>query len=283
MKKIGIFITFIFIIQSCEFIPTYKKDDRTPVAKVYEDVLYQSDIEAYLPADISSQDSVLFVKNYVDSWAKKQLLLHQAEINLKEGVSSFEKLVKDYRSTLYINSYKEALVLDKLDTTITAAQLTDYYSVNKENFKLNEELIKLRYLYINKERKDKKELIKLFRSSKREDLNTLNDMALEFKSFHFNDSIWLKYSDVTAKLNYLKDLDKKKVLKKSNFLQKEDSLGLYLVAVKEVLLRNEIAPINYVSPTIKQIILQKRKLELLRKIEVDLLNDAIKNEYFERY
>ena len=55
------------------------------------------------------------------------------------------------------------------------------------------------------------------------------------------------------------------------------------MTVKEVLKRNDIAPMSYITPTIKQIILQKRKLELLRKIEVDLLNDAIKKQYFEEY
>jgi hypothetical protein len=81
----------------------------------------------------------------------------------------------------------------------------------------------------------------------------------------------------------LNTVNKKTLLKKSNFIEKEDSLGLYLIAINNVLKRNDIAPISYVKPTIKQIILHKRKLELLRKIEVELLNDAIKNQNFERY
>ena len=134
-----------------------------------------------------------------------------------------------------------------------------------------------------KNRTDKKGLVKLFKSKEEEDIDSLQLRSLEFKSFNFNDSIWIKYTDLLEKILYLNKVNKKQLLKKSNFIEKEDSLGLYLITVNNVLKRNDIAPISYVKPTIKQIILHKRKLELLRKIEVELLNDAIKNKKFERY
>ena len=76
---------------------------------------------------------------------------------------------------------------------------------------------------------------------------------------------------------------KELLLKKTKFIQKEDSLGVYLVTVKNVLERNDIAPLNYITPTIKQMILHKRKLELIRDIEKTLINDAIQNKYFKEY
>ncbi|PHR69368.1 MAG: peptidylprolyl isomerase [Lutibacter sp.] len=262
----------------------FKKEEiKMPVAKVYNKILYQSEIDAVLVSNLAKQDSVLFVENYINSWAKQQLLLHQAELNLKDETISFEKLVSDYRATLFINAYKEALVSNKLDTLVTDYQIEKYYVANHDNFKLNEELVQLKYLHTNKNRADKRGLIKLFKSNKATDKDSLQLRTLEFKSFNFNDSIWIKYNDLLNEIDYLKSENKKNILKKSNFLQKEDSLGLYLITIKDVLKRNEIAPINYVSPTIKQIILHKRKLELLRKIEVDLLNDAIKNQKFETY
>ena len=283
MKKGVIYISLLCIIGSCKYFPSFKTDEESPIAKVYEEKLYFSDIEEFLPVGVSSQDSALFVKNFIDSWAKQQLFLHHAEINLKDEVTSFEKLVSDYRSTLYINTYKEALVLSKLDTTVASSEIQDYYDINFENFRLNEELVQFKYLEVSNQRTDKRELVKLFRSKNEDDINDLNSKVLEFNSYNFNDSIWVKYTDMKARIPVLKEMNKNSVLKKSNFIQKEDSLDLYLVTVKDVLKRNEIAPKNYVSPTIRQIILQKRKLELLREIEVELLDDAIKNQYFEKY
>ena len=79
MKNYVLYILIVSLFISCDFIPSFKaKNDEKPIAKVYDKFLYKSVIELHLPNDISKQDSILFVKNYIDSWAKKQLLLHQA-------------------------------------------------------------------------------------------------------------------------------------------------------------------------------------------------------------
>ncbi|MFT7497462.1 MAG: hypothetical protein ACI8QP_000038 [Porticoccaceae bacterium] len=266
-------------------MPTIKEkiSETPPIARVNDIFLFKEDVQDLFKLNVSEQDSILIIKNYIDSWAKQQLLLYQAEINLEIESLGFEKLVEDYRSTLYINAYKEALVSNKLDTIVSDAQVKQFYLSSYENFKLNEELVQLKYIHFNNNRSDEKKLIKLFKSKNNEDIEELESMQLEFISYNFNDSIWVKYNEVFNKINVLKDVPKNVVLKKLKFIQKEDSLGLYLITVKDVLLRNDTAPISYITPTIKQIILQKRKLELSRKIEIDLLNDAIKNENFEKY
>ena len=73
------------------------------------------------------------------------------------------------------------------------------------------------------------------------------------------------------------------VLKKVNFTQLQDSLGVYLVKIEAVLKTNDIAPLSYVKQTIGQILLNKRKQELLKKIEKDITKDAIKNKNFELF
>ena len=73
------------------------------------------------------------------------------------------------------------------------------------------------------------------------------------------------------------------VLKKTNFTQLQDSLGVYLVKIEAVLKTNDIAPLSYVKPTIEQIVLNKRKQEILKKIEKEITIDAIKNKNFELF
>ncbi|MDO9261991.1 MAG: hypothetical protein Q7U08_08630, partial [Flavobacteriaceae bacterium] len=73
------------------------------------------------------------------------------------------------------------------------------------------------------------------------------------------------------------------VLISNGIIQKQDSLGIYLFKINNILTLNDIAPLNYVSSNIKQMILHKRKQELLKKIEETLVQDAIKNKQFEEY
>ena len=56
-----------------------------------------------------------------------------------------------------------------------------------------------------------------------------------------------------------------------------------LVFVEEVRRRNELAPISHVRSTLKQIMLNKRKLDMLRQFDRDVLDEAVKENIFEQY
>lgn len=283
MRNIFYSILSLIVFYSCDLIPALKKDDNNSLARVYDTKLHLSELEPFMPKGLSSSDSVLFIQGFIDTWAKKELFLHQAELNLSEEIISFEKLVQEYRSTLYINSYKEALISDKLDTLISEEEIDIFYNENKENFKLNEELIQFRYLSTEANRSDIKELVKLFKSNNQKNIDSLNVRGLEFKRYNFNDSVWVKLIDLKVSIDYFKNNSKKQIFKKK-FIQEVDTIGgIHLIYIKDYLSRNSVAPKSYIEPTIRQILLQKRKLELLRNLEVDLLENAVKNKNFEKY
>jgi hypothetical protein len=275
-----IFITISLF--SCNYF-TFKKDNRKPVARVNDNYLYKSDLQNIFTTSSSKQDSIVLVKNYINSWIKHELLLNKAKLNLVEETKKFEELVKKYREDLFINSYKEKVVEQYLDTVVTENDIENFYKTNHNNFRLNEDLLKLKYLKIGKNVLNKKELIKLFKSDKQEDLDSLKTRELQFKSMNLNDSIWVKYSNLISKVPIFKDIDKKQLLKKEYFIQKEDSLSLYLLKISNALTVGNIAPKSYIKPTIIQIILQQRKLKLLKNIEETLVNDARKKQQFEIY
>jgi len=282
MKYVYLNILFLLIFQSCDYF-TIKDKSNDVVARVNTTYLYKNDLKNLLSKGTSPQDSVLIINNYINNWIEQQLLLSKAQLNLENKSAQFERLVKKYKEDLYINSYKEAVVSEYLNTEINDEDIEKFYLENSENFKINEELLKLKYIKIRKDIYDKKMLIKLFKSSKKEDLKSLKSNELSLTAHHLNDSIWIKYSDFLNEVSLFKTVDREKMLKKDVFIQKEDSLSLYLVTIKEVLRRNEIAPKSYITPTIKQMILHQRKLLLLKNIEETLIEDARKNKQFEIY
>jgi len=284
MKSVYFYlIVSLILLQSCDYF-TFKKDV-TPetVARVNDTYLYKEDLKAIFTKDISKQDSIILVNNYINNWIKQQLLVSKAQLNLENKKDEFEDLVKQYREDLFINSYKEAVVKQYLDTIITDDDIDQFYLNNNEIFKLNEELIKVKYIKIGKDDSNKNALLKLFKSTSNKDFERLKEKSLLMKSHHLNDSIWIKYSDLTNEIPVLKTEDKQLLLKKDNFIQKEDSLSLYLVTIKKVLQSNEIAPKSYITPAIRQMILHQRKLLLLRNIEETLIKDATKKQQFEIY
>lgn len=276
MKNFILYIIVVLVFFSCE----KKNVENDAVARVNNSYLFKEEILSNMPDNFNREDSLLFRSNYINAWALEKLLLDKAKINIDDKEGEINKLVETYKKELLIDRYKQAVLQQELDTNITNEDIDIHYKRNKEIYKLNESLIQLQYIHYNKEINDEKELIKLFKSNSKEDVNELISNELEYNSFNFNDSIWVNLNEVIKKLPVLKEV---RNIKKNDFIKKEDSLGVYLVSVKDILKRKEIAPKSYVVPTIKQMILHKRKLELMKKVEKTLIIDAINKKQFEQY
>jgi len=281
MNKTFLTIISLIVLCSCDFINQDNLD--TPIARVNDSYLYKKDIKNLIFENTSKDDSTLIVANFINRWATKQLLIDQSIINLtQEKQDAYNNLVNQYKTDLYIEAYKSSIVAKQLDSIITFEELEKFYNQNKENFKLNDNLLKIRYIHIDENFSNTKELVEKFKRFDSIDKNELTKLSIKFKAFNLNDSIWIKNDLLIRVLPVLKQ-NNIQVLKKTNFTQLQDSLGVYLVKIEAVLKTNDIAPLSYVKPTIEQIVINKRKQEILKKIEKEITIDAIKNKNFELF
>ena len=281
MDKIFLTIISIITLGSCDYIKQNKLD--IPIARVNDSYLYQKDVKRLIFENTSKDDSTLIVTNFINRWATKQLLIDQSIINLtQEKQDAYNNLVNQYKTDLYTEAYKSSIVAKRLDSVITFEELEKFYNQNKENFKLNDGLLKIRYIHIDENFSNTKELVEKFKRFDSIDKYELTKLSIKFKAFNLNDSIWIKSDLLIGALPVLKQSNIE-VLKKTNFTQLQDSLGVYLVKIEAVLKTNDIAPLSYVKPTIEQIVLNKRKQEILKKIEKEITIDAIKNKNFELF
>lgn len=282
MKYISFLLFLVFFFTSCEYFDfrTKVEESQEIIAIVNENKLFKDDIKAILPEKISKNDSILLVRSFINNWALKKLLLNKAEKNNSlEATNEINALVNDYRESLLINNYKEMLINQQLDTAIVSSEIELFYESNKENFKLNEELLKIKYLHFDHKVVNKRELIRLFKSDRIDDLESLEKQQLSFKQFQFNQNIWISLDKVMLNLPFSRD----ELLNKTKYLEKQDSIGLYLISINDVLLRNETAPLSYINSQIKQMILHRRKIQLIKDIEKILIQDATKNNNFKIY
>lgn len=277
---IGLLI--VLSCSSCQFLE--KKTEEKELARVGDQYLYESDLARVLPENMKKEDSVSFARQYISNWATKQILKQKAALNLDEAKQlEFEHLAEEYKLDLYTNAYMDALIAKQLDTIVSEADLDTLYKYSKQNFKLNEELLKFRYISVDKEHKDFKVIKSRFERFDSLDREVLDSLSFQFHSFMLNDSLWVKKSQLLNKLPVLNTEENLQLLKKSNLLHVEDSLRVYLVRVNDLLKRQEQAPKAYVAPTLRQIILNKRKLKLIKQLEIDIRKDAEQNNEFEIY
>lgn len=282
MLKKFVIIPFVAMLVSCEFFMPAPQEEA--VARVGENYLYMSDIKHLVAPNMTKLDSTQVVKKYITDWATKQLLMQKAIINLpEEKQNNYNTLVEAYRTDLFTKGYKDIIASRELDSTIAQAEMERFYEANKPNFILNEELVKLRYIHIGNNNTRIDEIKAQFVRFNSLDQVKLREKEIQFKTLSLNDSTWVQVSTVTNVIPAVNAQNVDQLLKKENFVELQDSLGVYLIYIKDVRFPKEEAPLSYVKPTIEQIILNQRKLELIKKLEKDILNDAIKNKQFEEF
>jgi hypothetical protein len=273
-------LIFLFTVISCDFFQ--REVEGIPIARVNDEYLYQEDIRDLVPEGTSIEDSLIRVNNFINQWATQRLLMSGSRLNLSdEQQEQFNTLVEQYRNDLFIKAYLEGLVKQNIDTVITNEEALEVYETHQESFKLNEELVKLRYVNVGDNNADISEIKERFQRFDNADKKILDSISIQFTSYSLNDSIWVKLDQVVDKISVIDEENRKELLKKSNFIELKDSLGVYLMRINDVRLPNEIAPVEYVMSTIEQIVMNKRKLEFTRQLEKDITKDAIKNKQFE--
>lgn len=281
--RFGIPLISILTLCSCEGV-FVQDTNKKPIARVGESYLYQEDIADLIGKNTSKQDSITLATNFINNWASKQLLMSKSKVNLTEAqVTEFERLVRNYKTDLYTGAYKEALVQKAQDTVISEAELRAFYDKEKENFKLNEKLLRLRYVELPPQFLNKSAVIEKLKDFEEKDRIYLDSISVQFRKLNFNDSVWVEASRLINEVPPLTDDNQHIYLKKSQFFELEDSLGVYLTKVVDVLERNDVAPLGHISPIIKRVLLNRRRLAFLKNLEVDIIDEAIKNKEFEIY
>ena len=275
------FLLLILFVSSCQLKEV--SSDKI-VARVNNQYLYASEVNDHIRANLSSADSTSMAKNYINAWVKEQLLLEKAVFNLNPSQqTSLENLIRQYRNDIFIKTYQEEWLKSRMDTLLTPQEIEAYYKENKQNFKLHQDLVRGRYVQLPLANFNKASVSRALRRFNDSDRNYLDSISLQFNSAYLNDSVWFRPQAFFNRINRSSPQEYDRYLKSKRFFEIEDSIDLYLVFVEEVRRRNEIAPLSHLNPTLKQILLNKRKLETMRQFDNDILEEAIKNKTLEIY
>lgn len=282
MRIIVAIVFLVTFFSSCDYFR--KPQEPEAIARVGENFLYKEDILNLVPKGTSKADSIAIVKAFIDRWATQRLLLNAAEVNLSDDkLEEFNQLINQYKTDLFTKAYLEELVIRKIDTTVTDVQINEYYEKNKQFFKNGSELVKLRYINLVKENPKFEKIKAKFTSFTEKDKKELTDMAIQFKSYAFNDSVWVDINQVYEKLPFINMDNRQQYIEDGINYQYPDSTTIWLVKVRQVLPKDSPTPLQFLKPTIKQVIINNRKLELVKTIEKEITDDAIKDKKFEVY
>ena len=272
-------ILLLFII-SCNY--NLKNNDGY-VARVGDEFLSVEEIQELIPKNLNKQDSIRIVNNVIEEWATSKLLIQNAIINLTEiEKSQIDNKSEKYRENLIISEYRNKISNNNPDTSASKDEIELFFSENSKNFKLFEEIIKGRYVKLNKNTFNINEIKRRFRRFNQSDKSFFDSISIQLLNYYLNDSIWINKKLFFNKIPSLEYDQSLRISKNNLFYVQEDSLALYLIKINNYKKADDYAPLEYIYNRIKEVIVSKKRIDYLNKIDKELIGDAITKNLYER-
>ena len=253
------------------------------VARVGEHRLMRSELAAYIPAGVSSEDSLALAQSYIKSWAEELIFLDMAEKHLSAEEKDVTKDLEDYRRTLLKYRYEERYINDRLDTLISDEEVRNYYREHMDKFLVERPLLKVRYMIIPADSRSLKTIKELMSSDDAMDTIAADSLAFTAALRYVDSSdAWMDAILLARDLG-TDEASMMSALRNRTIEFKGDDGLLRVAYVVDMVQKGSPAPLDYCEERIKDILLSARKHELVGGLERDLLNDALAKGKFVIY
>lgn len=272
MNKLLI-LGLIPLFVSCKYLD-FSSDDAI-VAEVGDKILYESEVKNLIPQGTTPEDSINMLEQYVNSWALKHLLLNKAESELSKSEKDVEQELEDYRSSLLVYKYEKIYLEERLDTVITDDECMDYYKNYSSNFTLNNSVVKARVVKVSDRSPNLEAIRKMYKTTSLEEIDEFEKLcynsADRYNNFNNN---WVDISAIAREIPYDVQMCEREAWSKS-YIETKDSLYYYFVYFMDKIAPDSTAPFEFYQTKIKEIILSKRKQELVANLEKNLIQEAL--------
>lgn len=257
--------------------------EKIAAARVGDEILYLTEIKNIIPDNTSFDDSLLMAGDYIQKWVRTELLIKKAEENLTLQQRDVSKELQEYRNSLIIFRYQQELMRQKMDTTITRQDLSEFYRESKSSFILDHDLLKAIFIKIPVQ-VSKPEQVKAFcENPTPENLKELGEYCTQYAiGYETFINQWIDASLITQRIPEFPG-DLKTFLERRKPWESKDKDYYYLLFVYDYRLKGGEAPIEFIEPNLRNLIMNKRKIDFLKKLEEDVYLEGVRNDKFKVY
>ncbi len=244
------------------------------IATVGNSSLTIGELEAGIPQEISPEDSIILADKIIRQWIKDNLLYDLAKKNISD-LEEINLLVENYRKSLMVFHYQEQLVNEKLSRDISDEEMLAYFDNNKGGFKLEHTLIKGLYLKVPLDAPQINDIRSWCKSGSKATLDKIEKYSVQNAVVYdyFYDR-WVDFNDMMDNLPvHYNDPDA--TVKNNRYIELQDSSYYYFLNIKEYLPEGSDAPFEHAKPTVKEVLINQKKMGFLKELEDDLYDKAV--------
>ena len=254
-------------------------DKRIPVARVGDNYLYETDLRGLVKTGRTIDDSIVVVQNYIESWVKEKLMVDLAEVQMKEESQDIEDRLIKYRESLYTYKYEQEYLNQYLDTVIRDTEIREYYEQHNGNFVLTEHVGRFISVTIQNDY-PKQDSLRYWLDNIDNQFYYLQKYCVETSAdCWLQEDIWKSYSEIGQIIDRV---NLNELMKGRVSVQTVGATKSYILLL-DFVPKNQSAPIEYKRDEIIKILINKKRIALIKKLNDDVYNDAVRNGKFEIY
>lgn len=276
INKVGILwgVT-ILLFASCSSSSS-ERPGKESLVSVKGESLYREDLQKAMPIGLQEADSIRFAKDYIRNWVEDAILFKQAEENIPK-MAEVDELVAAYRRSLIIHAYQEELLRQELADSLSDDEVQSYYALHKELFRADAPYIKGVFLKVPLNSPGLGKVRSWCRSAKAEDWDKLEKYSIaNAVQFNYFADRWKLVSGLNAKMPHA-SLEADDLRQHKN-IEVRDSAYHYFLHVDGFLAVGELLPVESVREEIKDILMNVKRADFIRRMKSDLYEEALKNK-----
>ncbi len=268
--RVKIAIAAMVLLAGCQELPRYFTSDTT-LAKVGKKDLVLRDVKSVVPAGITGDDSVAFVKVYIDRWVRKQLKIEEAELLFSASAEDIDKMVEEYRQALLMRKLDQFYVDRSVDTVFTDDEISAYYEAHKADFRSDRTMVRGRVVRFDEGYRQARKFRELMASKSPSQQKDFRDICTKnnFEVADFGDQ-WVDFTEFLSYLPTLRSQSYQGVLSKTEIQEMRDNESRYYFRIDGVRREGDPIPLDRLRPTIRRILFNQRQGDLIRGHEEEL-------------
>lgn len=278
MRKFVVLLIVVPIMVGCTLFEQQRKSGI--VVECNGHSLTQVEIAA-LTNGLRSEDSARVAEAYIRQWAEDLLEYDAAK---KVESKEIERMVEDYRRSLYVHEYEENLIAQRMPKHVEDSLVMAFYATHSSRFVLDETIVKGMLLVVPLGAPNMDEL-------KRQMAKPFDDENLEqIEKYAYNYATgyelfleeWKNARQILLRMP-LSDANLQRQLNQKRQIVMEDSVNTYLLQVTDVHMKGTEMPLDYARTKIEQILLNERRVEFLEQERDKLYHKALQQNKLIRY
>lgn len=263
----------VVLLASCSSSLT-DETEQTIVAEAYGQKLTEDQLLVNIRFN-TYEDSLFAAEEYISQWVRQCVLVHHAKSALPDGQLNKKDLLDNYYNDLLIYDFQNYLIAGNIDTSVADSVIQSYYQENKSSFELKENIVKLIFFKIPNSYNG---FDAAFRRFKQNEEKVYNELAVfcarNGGNFLIDPNSWLSFNDVLREIP-INSYNQEHFLNNNTHIRIDGSSFTYFVRILNFKFKNSLSPYEFEKDRIKNIILNKRKIQLIEQKERALIQSAL--------